>query len=261
MTKEERQEKIDDYLLGRISPANRKDLERTLADNPEWQAQLDETRLAMQALEQEEDRALKARLQALEADLRQNPAGAANTPSAETPVVALPARRWWLGIAAAVLLLLAAGWFVWQPSTPDYATPRLLAEATFEPYENLAGTLRGDAADAAAFAAYDAGQYAAAATAFAALPPTPVRRFYQAQSLLAEQQYAAAASLLQELTSADFGLQAESTYFLALAHLGVGDVRAARRLLEQLLLPDAAHPDRQAVEELLAAIEALPAGI
>lgn len=263
MSKDDRQARLDDYLLGRTDTNTRKELEEEISRNAELSVQLADTENAMAAIELAEDQALKARLQQLEASLRSNDSVATivppqqNSSSGKAKVVALQprtSRRFLYGIAAAILLLLAAGWFILQPQ--GYESPSALAMATYEPYENITtGTVRGNEANPAtkAFAAYDEGRFSEAATAFAELPATAVNKFYLAQSLLGSEQFAAAAAQLTDLTKAEFGLQQESAYYLALAQLGEGKVDQAKQLLSEIGQTNN-HPMQAQASKLLAEI-------
>ncbi len=267
MSKDDRQIRIDQYLTNQLSSNERREFEEEVSRNAALSEQLADTELAVAAIELAEDQALKSRLQQLDvANFSSDQAGASSAPpaSAEAPqakVVSMPSRRnprFILGIAAAVLLLLAAGWFLMQPTGFD--SPQALAMASYEPYENITnGTVRGGDDDPAiaAFMAYDNGDYASAATAFAALPATAVHKFYLGQSLLATEQFAEAAAQFTDLTKADFGLQQEAGYFLALAQLGAGKTDLAKELLTAIGSEDK-HPMQQEARSLLEGINELP---
>lgn len=267
MSKDDRQIRIDDYLLGRTDSNGRKELEEEISRNAELSEQLADTENAMAAIEFAEDLALKARLQQLESGLRSKDSGATVAPpqqgatTEKAKVVSLQqrstSRRFLYGIAAAVLLLLAAGWFILQPQ--GYESSSALAMATYEPYENITnGTVRGNDTDPAAnaFAAYDEGRFADAAQAFAALPATAVNKFYLGQSLLASEQFMEAAAQFTDLTKTDFGLQQESGYFLALAQLGSEKTDQATQLLNEIS-QSANHPYKTQAENLLKEIKKL----
>ncbi|MEM6770766.1 MAG: hypothetical protein AAF597_09305 [Bacteroidota bacterium] len=258
MSKDDRQVRIDEYLLGQTDANGRRELEEEISRNAALSEQLADTELAMAAIELAEDQALKARLQKLEVNLQGQSTESTAVPQSvadgEATIVKLQPRknrRLFMGIAAAVLLLLTAGWFMLQPK--GYDSPAALAMATYEPYANItSGTVRGGEADpaAAAFTAYDAGDFKAAATAFATLPATAVNKFYLGQSLLGDEQFAAAAAQFTDLTKADFGLRQESEYYLALARLGAGETELAKTLLTTIG-ESATHPMQTAAQQLL----------
>ena len=275
MSNDDKQQRIDDYLLGRADEAARREFEEEVTRDAELSEGLADTELAMDAIEYAEDAALKARLQNLEASLggrteadvpQAPPVSAESTavvremPAPHTTKAGVRPRRnlrRLYGIAAAVLVLLLAGWFVLQPR--GYNSPEALAMATFEPYENITpGGVRGGEADpaTAAFAAYDAGDYATAATALRALPPTAVNRFYLGQSLLATGDYAAAAVQFADVRMADFGLTLEAEYYLAVARLGEGKTGPARDLLKKIA-GESSHPLTEKAQSLLAEVDKL----
>lgn len=261
MNKDNRQDRIDDYLLDRTSREERLEFEEEVTRNAELSAELADTELAMAAIELAGDRAMKARLQQLEATLsasdttQTTPAAA---PPDEAKVITMQPRSKGtmrlLAYAAALLLVLAVGWWAMQTSSGFDAGQ--LAMESFEPYQNITtGTVRGSdelPPEAAAFADYDAGNYAAAAEKFSALPATDVTRFYQAQSLLAQEKFAEAAALFAPLAqNQDFSLAPEATYYNGLALLGQGKVTEAREVLTPVAA-DAGHPMQQAAKALLA---------
>ncbi len=242
---EKRQEKIDDYLLGRS--ADRATFERELETDQELAAGLADTRNAMDAVRLAQQAKMKARLQAMEAEMRSG-----KEERKEAVVRRLPVRRY-LAIAAAVLLLLTAGWFLMnreQPATDLYA----LAE--FEPYDNIFLSLTKGAAEEdaerAAYVAYEAGDMVLAAERLSALKQTTVNRFYLGQARLATKDFAAAAILFDALRQReDFQLARESEYYLALARLGLEDGAGAKSLLSDIAAEDG-HPLRAEAERLLA---------
>ncbi len=259
MNKETQQERIDRYLLGRAESAERLEMEEEVTRNAELSEQLADTELAIVAIELAEDRALKARLQGLEAKLAASAPATLNedNTAAAAKVVTMPprtkSRRNLLAIAATLLLLLAVGWWALQPQ--GVGDPGQLAMASFEPYDNIAYQIERGSTDAtpeeAAFIAYEARDYFGAATAFAKLPATAVNKFYLGQSELAQGNFAAAAAQFQDLYNADaFNLAQESAYFLALANLGKGEITEARQALE-LIAGEAGHPMQKEAKVLL----------
>lgn len=257
MSKEESQKRIDDYLLGRTSHEDRLAFEEDTRQNNELGEQLADTELAMAAIELAEDEALKARLQGLESKLRQETPTATTTSTPEAKVVNMKARKRsrmnLFGIAAALLLLLAAGWWIMQPGGFD--SPGQLAMANFEPYPNIAYQIERSGGDADpekdAYIAYEAGNFKLASEAFRALPATAVNKFYLGQSLLGEQNFAAAATTFREIVNADdFNLRQEAEYYLALALAGQGETEQAMVELNTIVA-EAGHPSLTEAKALL----------
>ncbi len=251
MSKEETQGRIDDYLLGRSSREERRELEAEITRNADLSQELAATERAMAAIELAEDQALKVRLQRLEASLQ----GAEGSEGAKVTPLG-PRRRLFrlLAFAASFLLVLTVAWFALL--RPDASQdPAQLAMAEFKAYPNIAYVIeRGgteEAPEAAAYIAYEAGDYPTAAQRFAQLPSSAVQQFYLGQSLLGSADFVGAARALGPLTvDPDFNLAAEAAYYLALAQLGSGDPAAAIVTLEYIVgTPN--HPNLADAQKLL----------
>lgn len=268
MNHEENQDRIDAYLLGNVSKDERREFEEEISRNQELTEALGDTETAIAAIELHEDQALKARLQKLEQTLAAAPKTSQTEPvvrsitdrqaKTNARVVDIKQRRKGtlklLGYAAALLLVLAVGW--WAMNTGNSFDAPQLAMDSFRPYDNItAGTVRGDndqTAETAAFADYDTGNFAAAETKLASLEATSVNRFYLGQSLLAQEKFGEAGAIFNELKSeAGFPLAQESGYYAALAQLGGDDIATASAALTKIA-EDAAHPMQQEAEALLA---------
>lgn len=223
----------------------------------------------MAAIELFEDDALKNRLRQLDAQFQGNarplttaeePPDATAPSATEAKVVTMRplkrSRRTLLAYAATLILLLGAVYWLIQPGDP--LSPQQLALNTFEPYDNIAYTFqRGEAdetAEAAAFRAYEAGDFDKAAYTFLRLEQTPVRQFYLAQSLFAQQNFTAAEELFVVLSNTDFPLQAESRYYWALTEAALENVVDAKQLLRNFLQDfpdnDLAPGAKELLEEL-----------
>ena len=235
MNPEDQQDRIDDYLSGRLADAE--SFERELAANPQLQSDMEATRMALDAIHLSETDRLKDRLRGLEAGLQTGQAPA----QAKVVSINRNRNRSWMGYAAAAsVLLLVAAFFVLRPGTPDNAA---LAMANFEPYANLAmpitkgGSSQADRA--AAYIAYERGDFPAAETAFRAYDSAPAEeaadRFYLAQTLLAQEKFSEASPIFTELAAnRDFQLRQESEYYGALSQLGLGERDRARIALERI---------------------------
>ncbi|TXF89400.1 hypothetical protein FUA23_10565 [Neolewinella aurantiaca] len=261
MDKDKLQDRIDGYLSGKGSPEARREFEEEISRDEDLSRELDDTKLAVAALELAEDRALKSRLQDLEARLAHEGApntevSGVSTPKPEAKVIGMNRRKGWLRLvayAAALLLLLAAGW--WAIAQPAGFDAQQLAMDSFTPYQNIVtGTVRGDndsSAEAAAFAEYDAGNYVAAAEQLSALPASAKYDFYLGQSLLAQQKYAEAQAVFSSVMGdPDFPLAQEAAYYNALARLGTGAADEARNALVEISDTDG-HPMQDEAKALL----------
>jgi hypothetical protein len=256
MTSEEKQDRIDKYLLGEADDNSRRELEEESTRDEELLKGLEDTKVAMAAIELAEDRALKARLQDLESSL------AKENSDQKAKVVGLQPRRTstlrYLAYAASLLLVLAVGWWALSPGSSP--SPQQLAMANFEAYPNIAYQLERSGTEEAspeelAFVAYEDGDYARAATRFEALEDTPTNRFYRAQSELAQENFTEATTLFLELSQrGDFALAAESEYFHAIALLGSGAQEEAAQLLSSIA-GNASHPMTKEATALLAKLD------
>ncbi len=252
MNTENQQDRIDDYLRGRASdPAA---FERELQENPQLTEDMNATRLALDALHVAEDAHLKDRLRRLEVGLATAPAPSARV----VPLHPRPRRQWLNYAAAAALLLFVAGYFMLRPVPTDNA---LAALDGVEPFPNLSYVITkggsGTAPNrAAAYTAYESGNYPEAEAAFYALgDEDPVDRFYLAQSLLAQDKYGPARDLFRELaTATDFNLTQESAYYEAVAQLGLGDRAGATGTLAGIAAQND-HPMQAEAATLLAELD------
>lgn len=239
--REENQHIIDQYLLGQLS---RKDIAAFLdrcAQDEELAQQLADTKQAIQAIEVAGDQQLLNRLQQLERSLSSEdtasmtmtapaPSPEVAAPSKEAKVVEIRPMRRWLSIAATVLLVIAAGYFLLRPTS--FSNQDLFAEA-FAPYPNSELLDRGSADERqTAYFAYQSGEYEQAYDLLTALPADPGNSFFAAQAALESGQIEAAIDLLAPLaTDRSFVLREEAEWSLALAYLQLDRLDEARPLL------------------------------
>ena len=248
------QEQIDDYLQG--SHPDPAAFEQALAQDPQLRQEMEATRLALAAISVQEDYVLKQRLRSLDESR------SVTTPVAETQTTAkvVPLeprrRRTWIRYAAvAAVVCLLAGYFLLRPAPGARLTYALDRVA---PYDNIAYTItKGgepttEDARASAYVAYEAGDYAAAEAAFGRLADSsPNDAFYLAQSLLAQDKYAAAEARFRDLsTTEDFQLAEEAVFYAAVARLGLGQTDEAVQTLESIG-QDGSHPMHRAAVDLL----------
>ena len=131
-------------------------------------------------------------------------------------------------IAASITLLIGLGWIGFKSlSGPDYDN---LYQDNFEGYPNTVYTIsRGDgdtSKERDAFAAYEAGEYEKAVTAFQELRSTggiSHGDFYQALSYLQLGKNAQAIDLLKNVILNDEAFKAEANWYMALAYLKDSD--------------------------------------
>lgn len=263
----ERQQKIDDKLLGRLEATAESELDRQLAEDTSLQAMLDDTELARQAIEVAEDRALKARLQELEDSLAAGGKSKSTSPlrvirddggQTESSGGVVPFyRRHFYALAASLLFLLAAGIYFILPS--NVASPQELYAANFEPYRNIAVDItRGEdelSIEERAFSAYEQGDYRETLIYLKQLESTPVNDFYAGQAQLGLEKFSAAIDELFPLAQMnDFPLQKHANWYLALAYLGNEATADAEQILGAIA-GEEGHPFQKQAVALLEEIE------
>ncbi len=248
------QEKRDRHLLNRADAAERAEMKTRLAEDAEMRALLEADTDIAATVEAAGDAKLKDRLRKLESELSAGNTGAKirSLPGAGARPQAASRTKWY-AMAAALALLLVAGWFVLRPAAaPDYL-------AYLDAYPNRAVELTKGADDGsdpavAAYSTYEAADYESAATLLARLPETPTNRFYRAQSLLQLRQPAEAAALLQPLAGDEsFALQDRARWYYALALLGSDRADEAKAQLRVSAATEGGFMQAEA-EELLEAL-------
>jgi anti-sigma-K factor RskA len=144
------------------------------------------------------------------------------------------------GVAAAIVLIFAAGWWFTQKRT----SPESLFVSYFEPYPNVAAPIVRNATAKKpleqALLLYEQKNYAAAITQLSALSQqTEAVRFYLAMSHLSNGNAKAAIkhfAALKGNVSASY--QKQTLWYLAMAHLANQDVNACKNVLKQLTSED-----------------------
>lgn len=149
---------------------------------------------------------------------------------------ASPRLRWWIGAAAAVLLVVGGGTWLWLRTS---SAPALYAEY-FQAYPNtVMPTVRGEPSEStvqAAFQAYDQADYANAEKLFGKLyrdTQEPYSLLYRGVSFLELGRFADADSVLAQYPT-DAPLYAYACWYRALALLRLDERKQARGLLEEL---------------------------
>lgn len=257
---DELQDIIDHYLLGRLTPAEQEVLNAALANDPSLAAELALETEAVKAIDAFGDQQLKASLQQVEAQLvataaagRPLAAAPVDQPIAKTAKVIPFYRKNVLAVAAAILLLLAAGWFILRSGGSEFNAPAAYA-ANFEPYRNIAVQLTRGAEtptpEELAYTAYENGKWAAAEQLIDELPASEVNSFYLAQTYLKQGKFSEAVALLEILRKNDgFALHYATEWYLAMAYLGQGETTKALPLLKQISTTQG-HPFAQQAEKL-----------
>ena len=169
-----------------------------------------------------------------------------------------PWRRW-MGLAATLLAVVAAGALIWLNLKPAPSPQALFAEY-FSPYPIDAfrsGEETGQQLPEA-LQAYRQGRYAEVDRRIGTLPAdsvTAMLTFYRGVALLADGRAHVAATIFEQLLQENAlpGLNQPTEWYIALAYLKEGAIEKARIHLEDI----AASPDhyrRRAAREMIAAL-------
>jgi hypothetical protein len=178
------------------------------------------------AIKDKKNQELKAKLVSFEEDIKE-----------ESPIMTSKGgfRNW--SIAASIALLIGLGWMGYNSFLKtDYDD---LYTANFQEYPNTVYTITRSDADESlereAFVAYESGNYQKAITNFKELQVDGTKGyidFYLAQSYLGIKNNSMAIKLFKKVIEERSGLEAEASWYMALAHLRGRDKANAAKVLE-----------------------------
>jgi len=233
--KNELQDLIDAHLLGDATPEQEQALQTALAGDATLQQDIDATEDALAAIHVFADQEAKSRLQKLEERLKTEPLRVVERNNNQSGKRKSLSSKSWLAVAAALALIVTAGWFIFR--SPGSQSGTDLFATNFTPYNNIAVTLTRGAdnptPEEIAYTAYENKDWAKATDLLAALPASPVNSFYLAQAALATGDHTKAEALLRPLANSNFPLRAQAYWYLALTELAQGNKEEARSILEQ----------------------------
>lgn len=215
---------IDAYLLGQLSPEERKAFEEAMNQHETLRQQVDEHRLLIEGIEQAGNERVKARFQQLERSkpYRRN-------------------IRFRMAVAASLIVLVVAGIFLFNALNRTDA--QQIFASHFDPYPVIEqGTIRGtnDGSELVqGLQAYEQGQYATAIDLLvpfqSANPHQTIVQFYLGLSYLANNQAERAVVVLRPLAdNSDFALSEQATWYLGLAYLKTGATAKSTAIFDQL---------------------------
>ena len=162
-----------------------------------------------------------------------------DTPKSPLPQTKVRSIRPWL-VAASIMLLMGLGvWFL-VFDKPDLSNDQLYA-ANFSPYENVVHPIeRGvqlEDLKTKAFTAYENQEYPLALALFKELQAQqadPYIAFYKAIVLMQLNEYGEAVPLLEDYMEKEGQLKDRAAWYLALAHLKLGEPEKSKTLLKKL---------------------------
>ncbi|HFA48853.1 MAG TPA: hypothetical protein ENJ95_07540 [Bacteroidetes bacterium] len=223
------QEKIEKYIDGKMTAAERTAFKQALSADPELQHELTLERSAREVVKVAGRTALKKKLEQFESEI-------------ETPVRRIRPFRYW-AVAATVLALFTAGfWFFQNNKTP---VPADIFADHFEKYRNPILVRSGENITGnnweAAIEKYAAGEYAAAAILFQKSLNEKntikyLAHFYTGASLLAkpDADVEGAISAFDEVLKSDNDYRQQAMWYKALALLKLDRVGEAKIVLQEL---------------------------
>ncbi|WP_298512556.1 hypothetical protein [uncultured Kordia sp.] len=217
------EEFIQDYIANRLSDEDKARAEELLQTDTEFR-ELYESHLELTAaFKISNDKALKKRLQELDANTT-----TVSTKKLNTGII----RR----IAIAAIFIIGAFFAINQFTAEGdvFDTYFEVCPNTYLPVTR--GTATQDV-QSEAFKVYESGDYQKAAKAFKDLLATKNNlniRFYYAMSLLNQEKYDLALNELNSLAQHNFDYQVETFWYAALIHIKKEDNEAARGQLEKL---------------------------
>lgn len=236
---------IDQYLLGRLSKAEERQLKERKRD-AEFQRELalQEDMMGVFQVAGRED--LKAVLGGWEENIQ-----AGNSENKEAKIRPLKRRsglsRIW-AMAAAMALMLVALWWLLTPGKTDYLAQH------FEAYPNvIAPILKSDeplTAEERAYQAYELKNYEEAERLFEKLAPSDDKAFYQAMIALEKRETSKAINLLEKVyqnSAARF--RQPAMWYLALAYLEMGEQEKAGQLIKEIEKEEG-HPFQEKAAKL-----------
>lgn len=252
---EDLQDKIDQYLLGRMSAEQAKTFEEELQQDADKKKAVEETALMMEAFKQEKEEVIRSRLKALQQrTVATKQVATKNTPSAKTKP--LPYKRILAAVAALTALAISLWWLL-TPISPDmgavyaaqYARPNI-DRASISSLKDIGFANKVYHLELnKAYNLYDKDDIQAALSQFdvylKAAPKTD--RFYQeaklfkATTLMEAGQFTKAKILLEDITQKNVAFE-EATWYLVLCYLKTNEVDKIQEVSQALPLESKYRP-------------------
>lgn len=221
---------IDNHFRGLLTAQEQEEWER-LQSEPAFQKELLFRQQFHKAVNTVGRNELKKRLQALESN---------QTTAPMRPQII---RQWWFWSGVAALILV--GWWGLRYLTTQPTFSEQLVAEVLEPYPNIVAPVhRGQPIDTSytqAFQYYENGAYQEAIRLFKALPISPERDFYLAQSYLMRREIAEAMPLLKALRQQDSRFQQPTQWYESLSYLALNNTDEAIVALKKIEATNA-HP-------------------
>ena len=241
------------YLEGRLSPEATAEMDAHLATSPEDVLALEALTIELEegSLDADGIRLAETDFLAALGEVEGTPASLSKTAAPESPVIPLKKARsfraWW-AVVAAILILAIPAVLLW----PRGMSGGEAFNTYFEPYENVvtarAGSTPTDTRIRLGLEAYDAFLYEEASRQFQKRLAEDATDLYASLyggiSLLALDQPEAAIPPLSFVADGNSAMQQQGIWYLALAHLQLGQEADARKRLNALASGKGKYPKR-----------------
>ena len=239
-------EKMEDYIHGNLSVAEREQFETEMATDEQLRQEVELHRQLISSVETESLRQLLDQIHEKNFE-------------AETKIVAMPRRRSYfpMAIAASVALLILAGWWVFNLQT---SSPESVYAAYFTPAEGLPTTLgySTNTDFAEGMVSYKLEEYAEALEYWQPLleadPTNDTLNYYVGVTSLADEQSDSAIDYLTTVVNSEqSSFRTSAQWYLALSYLKSDQREQAKSLLKDLANRD--NPYQSQSSEILQKIE------
>lgn len=228
------QDLIDDYLRGKLSEEQRREVERLADTDEDFRAELDFHKQTKSAFAQQQHEQLKQRLQSLSDDTIR--------PLHTTRPHRTKRMSLWL-VASTILLICAVGVYLWSLKQRE-TNPTELYMAYFEPYPNVVLPVTRDEIHLAertlAYSYYEQAEYAKAYELFKNLSQEehiadPEILFYSGISAMQLHLDDEAIVLFRQYQHMETAkLERQAKWYEALTHLKRGNKAETQKLLQEL---------------------------
>ena len=226
---------LEAYLSGEMSESERIAAQAKIKENPEIQAQLSDLEDMYTVLKVHNRNLLKKTLQKADQETKSRTAAPKQV-----------FMKYAIGIAASIILLFVAYWFLQSSSSPQE-----LFAAHFEPYPNYE-IVRGEENQnsfSKAMYAYDQNDYRNAISLMESLLEKESKQedllLYLGVAYLANQQTQSAIQTLQELHQLPSQkYEAQSNWYLAMAYLQSGNAEQAKIYLKKLIEESSTYQEK-----------------
>jgi len=231
--------KIQRYLDGDMSGAERIDFEKELAVDPDLKSLTDNYNILAEGIRYHARQNAWNRIQQLEAGY------------AGQEIKMVPSRKIWPVYAVAASVAIIAIAFAYNNNLNFNKSERIF-EANFTPYQALVhGPTRSEAIpeskQARAFSAYSNENYQQAVTLFKeidALENDPLIWFYLGNSYLAIDKPEDAINYFLQVLSQDTALTSQARWYLGLSYVAKGDIDEAKKVFQALANDTTSYGER-----------------